>query len=182
MMWSIFIWYQDPTPTCDNKGNCTCIDAIGFAQVKHSLYCLLKCWKNCKQLNKCTYLKKFNLISNMTERKWERDYCTFLTWYAGDAQHTWVTDVEAVQQVVGPRHIHDHHLCGGVCARTDPNTTGHLHVHRLLPLLLRSTHTQYHRMNHQHRQCCLPMCSEVCMRVWSITMTLSRESKPKYLV
>ncbi len=45
-----------------------------------------------------------------------------------------------------------------------------------------NTHTQYHCMNNQHSQCCLPMCLEVCMRVWSITMTLSRESKPKYLV
>ncbi len=72
-------------------------------------------------------------------RDYGYDGCTFLTWYAGNAQHTWVTDVEGVQQVVGPRHIHDHHLCGGVCARTDPNTTGHLHMQRLLPLL--STHT-----------------------------------------
>lgn len=67
---------------------------------------------------------------------------TILTWYTGDAQHTWVTDVEAVQQVVGPRNIHDHHLCGGVSARTDPNTTGHLHMHRLLPFLLLSTHIE----------------------------------------
>ncbi len=124
-------------------------------------------------------LNQFNF--KLTERKWERDYCTFLTWYAGDAQHTWVTDVEAVQQVVGPRHIMIITFVGSVCSyRSKRDWTSPRAPSAPAPAPV-NTHT-YHCMNNQHRQCCLPMCLEVCMRVWSITMTLSRESKPKYLV
>ncbi len=67
MMWSIFIWYQDPTPTCDNKGNCTCIDAIGFAQIKHSLYCLLKCWKKLQATKQMHLLKEIQLKHDREE-------------------------------------------------------------------------------------------------------------------